>query len=94
MMKWHVEEEQSFRRYVLCEEDRATLTDETWNGGYRWFRSENVVCFEHYGAAETIPRLHPTHCKNSHHVPDTCRRLYWPAGSMALLPRQSVAYSD
>lgn len=49
------EEEQSLRQYFLCEEDRATLTDETWNGGYRWFRSENVVCLEHYRAAETKP---------------------------------------
>jgi hypothetical protein len=54
MIKRHtVEEEKSLRRYIFSEEDRATLTGEKWNGGYRWFRSENVVCIEHYRAAET-----------------------------------------
>ena len=49
MMKRHtVREEKSLRRYILCEEDRATLTAEKWNGGYRWFRSVNVVAIEHY----------------------------------------------
>jgi hypothetical protein len=60
MEKRHTaEEEQSLRQYILCQEDRATLTGETWNGGYRWFRAENVVCLEHYRAAETksAPRL-------------------------------------
>jgi predicted secreted protein len=54
MIKRHsAEEEESLRRYIQSEEDRATLTAEKWNGGYRWFRSENVVCIEHYRAAET-----------------------------------------
>ena len=56
MEKRHTaEEEQSLRQYIL----RATLMGETWNGGYRWFRAENVVCLEHYRAAETksAPRL-------------------------------------
>jgi hypothetical protein len=60
MEKRHtVEDEQSLRQYVFCEEDRATLTGETLNGGYRWFRAENVVCLEHYRVAETksAPRL-------------------------------------
>jgi hypothetical protein len=48
-----VEEEESLRRYILSEEDRATLMGEKWNGGYRWFRSKNIVCIEHYRAAET-----------------------------------------
>jgi hypothetical protein len=54
MMKRHTaEEEESLRRYIFSEEDRATLTGEKWNGGYRWFRSKNIVCIEHYRAAET-----------------------------------------
>jgi len=58
MMKRHTaEEEESLRRYILCEEDRATLTAERWNGGYRWFRSGNVVCLEHYQLTETKPAL-------------------------------------
>jgi hypothetical protein len=57
MMKRHtVEEEESLRRYILSEEDRATLTGERWNGGYRWFRSENVVCLEHYRRPEPAPQ--------------------------------------
>jgi hypothetical protein len=53
MMKRHTtEEEESLRRYILSEEDRATLTGEKWNGGYRWFRSDNVVCLEHYVRAD------------------------------------------
>jgi len=57
MIKRHtMEEEQSLRRYILSEEDRATLTGEIWNGGYRWFRSANVICLEHYRRpAETKP---------------------------------------
>jgi hypothetical protein len=56
-MKRHTEkEEESLRRYILCEEDRATLTGEKWNGGYRWFRNENVVCIEHYRRPESLPQ--------------------------------------
>jgi hypothetical protein len=60
MMKRHTtEEEESLRRYILSEEDRATLTGEKWNGGYRWFRSDNVVCLEHYvRAPEAEPAPH------------------------------------
>lgn len=38
-----------WRKLILPEEDRRRLLpDMTWNGGYRWFRSENVVCLEHF----------------------------------------------
>jgi hypothetical protein len=34
-----------WRRLILPEEDRTL----GWDGrGYRWFRSENVVCLEHF----------------------------------------------
>jgi hypothetical protein len=34
-----------WRRLTLPQEDRSIL----WDGkGYRWFRSENVVCIEHF----------------------------------------------
>jgi hypothetical protein len=37
------------RRVVLPEEERRRLFPaETWTGGYRWFRSPNVVCLEKY----------------------------------------------
>jgi hypothetical protein len=34
------------RQVLLPEEDRAKLTAIRWDGGYRWFRSPNVVCLE------------------------------------------------
>ena len=39
--------EHAFARSVLLpEEDRAKLTAARWEGGYRWFRTRNVVCLE------------------------------------------------
>ena len=39
--------EHAFARSVLLpEEDRAKLTAVRWEGGYRWFRTRNVVCLE------------------------------------------------
>jgi hypothetical protein len=44
-----VEEDENFlRRLVIPEEDRARLTTAPWNGGFRWFRSQNVACLEKY----------------------------------------------
>jgi hypothetical protein len=38
-----------WRKLILPEEDRRRLfPDRIWKGGYRWFRSENVVCIEHF----------------------------------------------
>ena len=34
------------RRLTLPQEDRAQYTSAPWAGGYRWFRSSNVVCLE------------------------------------------------
>jgi hypothetical protein len=44
------EDEAFLRRFVVPEEDRPLFTSAKWTetGGYRWFRSENVVCLEHY----------------------------------------------
>ena len=42
------EEEEAFlRKLVLPQEDCRRL-GVSWTGGYRWFRSPNVVCLEHY----------------------------------------------
>jgi len=46
-----VEDEAFLRQLVLPEEDRRVPTG--WSHspgyyGYRWFRSPNVVCLEHY----------------------------------------------
>ena len=41
------DDEHSFARSVtLPEEDRAKYTSVGWEGGYRWFRSPNVICLE------------------------------------------------
>ena len=34
------------RTIIPPEEDRARLPLPPWNGGYRWFRSANVICLE------------------------------------------------
>jgi hypothetical protein len=36
------------RELILPEEDRARYTSAKWEGGYRWFRSPNIVCLEKY----------------------------------------------
>jgi hypothetical protein len=36
------------RQLALPEEDRVRYTPAKWEGGYRWFRSPNVVCLEKY----------------------------------------------
>jgi hypothetical protein len=41
------EAEHEFARQILLpEEDRRALLSTSWRGGYRWFRSPNVVCLE------------------------------------------------
>jgi hypothetical protein len=54
MRKRYSEKDEAFwRKLVWPEEDRRSLTSAEWKGGYRWFRSENVVCLEHYRVTET-----------------------------------------
>jgi hypothetical protein len=47
-------EETFWQKLVVPEEDRAAFTSAEWRGGYRWFKSENIVCLEHY-RVETKP---------------------------------------
>ena len=42
------EDDRYFRELTVPEEDRALWTTSPWDGSYRWFRSENVVCLEQY----------------------------------------------
>ena len=44
------------RRITYCEEERRLRTSTPWSGGYRWFRSPNVVPIERYQAAKKKPR--------------------------------------
>ena len=41
------EEEFAFaKQLILPEEDRVKYTSAKWAGGFRWFRSPNVVCLD------------------------------------------------
>jgi hypothetical protein len=37
-----------YRKRILPEEDRRDRLGVEWKGGYRWFKSPNVVPIEHY----------------------------------------------
>ena len=38
-----------YRKIILPEEDRRIyMSNAPWQGGYRWFRSPNVICLEKY----------------------------------------------
>jgi hypothetical protein len=44
-----VSDETAFRRrFTFPEEERRRLTSAPWIGGFRWFRSHNVVDLESY----------------------------------------------
>ncbi len=52
------EDEEFFRRFVLCEEERLKRYPTTvWMGGYRWFRSDNVIPLERYRTPEELDRI-------------------------------------
>jgi hypothetical protein len=42
-----------YRKFVLPEEDKAEPTPPHCG---RWFRSENIVCIEHYRRSESLPK--------------------------------------
>jgi hypothetical protein len=43
---------------IISEEDRRRLFPTTmWTGGYRWFRSHNVVCLERYRSPAERTRM-------------------------------------
>jgi hypothetical protein len=45
-----------YRKLILPQEDRKHLLGIEWKGGYRWFRSANVVPIEHYRRPEPTPQ--------------------------------------
>jgi hypothetical protein len=46
------------RRLVLSEEDRQRRHPATkWTGGFRWFRSDNVVQLERYRSPAEMARI-------------------------------------
>jgi hypothetical protein len=43
------EDDEAFlRRIIFPEEDRRRYTSTPWRGGYRWFRSANIVDLQRY----------------------------------------------
>jgi hypothetical protein len=52
------DEEHAFARQLfLPEEERAKYPAAKWEGGYRWFRSPNVVCLEKYRRVKALGRV-------------------------------------
>jgi hypothetical protein len=52
------DDEAFLRQLIFPEEDRHRFTATPWRGGFRWFRSPNVIPLEYYRrAVETKPRL-------------------------------------
>ena len=45
-----------WQRLVPPEEDRHLFTTATWHGGFRWFRSPNVIPFEKYTRPDYVGR--------------------------------------
>jgi hypothetical protein len=52
--RFSVREEAFYRKLILPEEDKDELTPP--RGGFRWFKSENIICFEHYRRPESPPQ--------------------------------------
>jgi hypothetical protein len=52
------EDDETFMRSLTwCEEDRRRLhPGVAWNGGYRWFRSPNVIPLERYRPFKRVDR--------------------------------------
>jgi hypothetical protein len=46
-------DEAFLRKVIFCEEDRRLYTTTPWQGGYRWFRSANIVPIEQWRRRKT-----------------------------------------
>jgi hypothetical protein len=51
---WTEKEERFWQRLILPEEDRRLYTSAPWKGGYRWFRSPNIVPLEKYRRVKPV----------------------------------------
>ena len=52
----HLSEDEAFlRQFVVPAEDRHLFTTAPWSGGYRWFRSPNVVPIERWRRSNPRP---------------------------------------
>jgi hypothetical protein len=50
--RYNLQDEEFFRQVVFAEEDRRLFTTAPWHGGFRWFRSPNVVPIERWQRVE------------------------------------------
>jgi hypothetical protein len=55
---WEEEGDLFWQQLTFPEEDRHLHTSAPWDGGYRWFRSPNVVCLEKH-RLRRIKRMAP-----------------------------------
>jgi hypothetical protein len=51
LVRVHSEKEIAFWRKLTLPQEEKDYGTPKWTGGYRWFRSANVTCFEHYRRA-------------------------------------------
>jgi len=58
--KW--DEDRFWQKLILPEEDRRRLYPwMPWTGSYRWFRSPNVICIEHWRRRRKAQANHTPH---------------------------------
>jgi hypothetical protein len=50
-------DEEFLRSIIFPEEERRLYTSALWCGEYRWFRSANIVCIEHYRQRRDTPAI-------------------------------------
>jgi hypothetical protein len=56
--RYNLKEVEFFRQVVFAEEDRHLFTTAPWHGGFRWFRSLNVVPIEYWQRIEVeVPEV-------------------------------------
>jgi hypothetical protein len=48
------EDERFLRSVTFPEEDRQRASEAPWNGGYRWFRADNVIPIEHWRVRSSL----------------------------------------
>jgi len=61
LRRYTPQDESFFRQVVFPEEDRHLFTTAPWHGGFRWFRSANVVPIEHWQRVEVETSEAPGH---------------------------------
>jgi hypothetical protein len=50
------DDEVFLRKVIFCEEDRLRITSTPWTGGFRWFKSPNVIPIEQWRKRHSKPQ--------------------------------------